>query len=793
VADVTTLGRYRIERVLGQGAMGVVYEAFDPRLHRRVAIKTILKSHLDPRTAQDYSQRFIREAHAVAKLNHPHIVQVHDFGEEGDVAYLVMEFVNGRELKSYFDSGERFDLKQAVRIVTELCEALEFAHRAGIVHRDVKPGNVMLDAEMRAKLTDFGVARVQDPNARQVTQAGTVVGTPAYMSPEQIAGRPVDARSDVFSTGVVLYQFLTGELPFDGGGAWTIAKKIMQDEPALPSTIDTTVSPLFDSVVAKALAKRPEYRYQSAHAMGVALTRALEGKSDSETNATVILPDKNVSPAVGKPTEADVAFWRSIQDSNDPRGFELYLEQFPDGIYAKLAQHKLALLIDAKRQPSATGRTSRFAAPIYLTVVGLIIVTASLATWVMWRSASQPTPLAMTASSPAIEKPASQPVLVPPAPIEEPKVIPEKAADKPAPAPRRVTAEDKAAADRAAEEKRAAEKVLSEKRELERIELEKNARDKAVKELAEKRAKELLAIENVDFLYDLQRNLEIGATTSVQIRQDAAAGSVLARMQLCAVSTIERFDVGLSPQDGIGECRALASDGIPMAHYLYGRAYGTGRGVQRDPAQAAKWYRLAAQKGNAAGMSALGVVLELGVAVEKDYVEAVKWHRMAADRGYGLGYANLGWMYAEGRGVKRDDAEALRLFRLAAEKNEPVGMHRLGQMAMRGQGMAADYSEALRWYRRAVEKGLPGAMYSLGWMYAEGRGVPRDDAEAVKWYRKAAAKGDGLGMTHLGWHYETGRGVAKDGQQALSWYRKAVEIGYEPAKRDVARLAKALQ
>jgi TPR repeat protein len=107
--------------------------------------------------------------------------------------------------------------------------------------------------------------------------------------------------------------------------------------------------------------------------------------------------------------------------------------------------------------------------------------------------------------------------------------------------------------------------------------------------------------------------------------------------------------------------------------------------------------------------------------------------------------------------------------------------------------MAADYSEALRWYRRAVEKGLPGAMYSLGWMYAEGRGVPRDDAEAVKWYRKAAAKGDGLGMTHLGWHYETGRGVAKDGQQALSWYRKAVEIGYEPAKRDVARLAKALQ
>ena len=231
--ELKTLGRYNIERMLGKGAMGVVYEGIDPKLNRRVAIKTILKSHLDPDTAKDYSMRFSREAQAVARLNHPHIVQVYDFAEEGDIAYLVMEFIRGKELKNFFDANERFDIKEAVRIMCELLDALDFAHNAGIVHRDIKPANVMLDAQARTKLTDFGVARVQDTDRTQAerTQAGTMVGTPAYMSPEQITGGTIDKRSDVFSAGIILYQFLTGEKPFTGGGAWTIAKKIIQEDP----------------------------------------------------------------------------------------------------------------------------------------------------------------------------------------------------------------------------------------------------------------------------------------------------------------------------------------------------------------------------------------------------------------------------------------------------------------------------------------------------------------------------------------------------------------------------------
>src|SRR5215510_9176400 len=210
------LGLYQLQRVLGKGAMGIVYEALDPKLHRKVAIKTIQISQLDEETAKDFSARFVREAHAVARLNHPNIVQVYDFGEEGDTAYLVMEFIRGNELRTELAANPRFDRKECVRIMCELLDALDFAHEAGVIHRDIKPANVMLDGQRRAKLTDFGVARLTDADRSGAdrTQAGAVVGTPSYMSPEQVQGLRIDRRTDIFSAGIILYQFLTGQRPF---------------------------------------------------------------------------------------------------------------------------------------------------------------------------------------------------------------------------------------------------------------------------------------------------------------------------------------------------------------------------------------------------------------------------------------------------------------------------------------------------------------------------------------------------------------------------------------------------
>src|SRR5690349_20016888 len=363
--------------------MGIVYEGMDPKLHRKVAIKTILKGHLDDEeAAKEYSMRFMREAQAVARLNHGNIVQVYDFGEEAEVAYIVMEFIKGKELKNFFDANERFELKEAVRIMCELCDALDFAHEGGIVHRDIKPANVMLDAQAKVKLADFGVARVTDTDRTSVekTQAGTMVGTPAYMSPEQITGGNIDRRTDIFSAGIILYQFLTGEKPFTGSGAWTIAKKIIQDHPPVPSSINNTISPLFDAVVNKALSKQVETRYQTAKDFGAALKRALEGKAEEDDSdktvvgsmAAVSMPSPSAAMAKSDGTstasrgstsagsqEVELEFWRAIKDGNDPDDFELYVQQFPNGIYAALAKRKIAKLKGVAPEESVSKEQER--------------------------------------------------------------------------------------------------------------------------------------------------------------------------------------------------------------------------------------------------------------------------------------------------------------------------------------------------------------------------------------------------------------------------------------------------
>ena len=282
MTDLQQLGRYQLLRVLGRGAMGLVYEGVDPKLNRRVAIKVILTSRIDDALRAEYSSRFIQEAQAVARLNHPNIVTVYDFGEENGIAYLVMELIAGEELRSYFDESQAFQLEftleDSVRMTCELLDAVGYAHQHGIVHRDIKPANVMLNAQLMVKLTDFGVARMQDVNANH-TEAGTMVGTPSYMSPEQIAGQAVGPRSDIFAVGIILYQFLTSEKPFRGTGLFDMQQKIMYAQPALPSTLNPLISPMFDRIVLRALAKRPDDRYQTARSFRDDLRRALNGET----------------------------------------------------------------------------------------------------------------------------------------------------------------------------------------------------------------------------------------------------------------------------------------------------------------------------------------------------------------------------------------------------------------------------------------------------------------------------------------------------------------------------------
>ncbi len=259
--ETRTLGRYEILAELGKGTMGVVYRANDPLLSRTVAIKTVNMS-TDPEEMAEYEARFNQEAKAAGGLNHPNIVTIHDIGRSGNLAYMAMEFLEGSELRALMKPGEPVAPARAVEIAAQVAEGLAYAHQHGVVHRDVKPANIMILDSGIAKITDFGIARMRSSEVK--TQTGIVLGSPRYMSPEQVAGKRAEPRSDIFSLGVILYEMLTGKPAFTGDDVTSVMFQILNVVPPPPSSVNPEVPAVLDFIVAKALAKPAEDRYQDA-------------------------------------------------------------------------------------------------------------------------------------------------------------------------------------------------------------------------------------------------------------------------------------------------------------------------------------------------------------------------------------------------------------------------------------------------------------------------------------------------------------------------------------------------
>src|SRR4029079_4520676 len=257
---ISTLGRYKVVSEIGQGAMGVVYKAVDPIIDRTVAIKTI-NLNLSKSELEEYEARFQQEIKAAGRLNHPNIVTIYDVGKTDQCAYMAMEFLEGQELKDIIASGKLLTPDAVVDIITQVADGLWFAHQQDIVHRDVKPSNIMVMKGGVAKITDFGIARL--PNSAVKTMTGLILGRPRYMSPEQVIGKTIDARSDIFSLGVVLFEALTGVAPFDGDNVNAIMYATVNTTPPSPSSHNRNVPAMLDLIVAKAMAKLLEDRYQT--------------------------------------------------------------------------------------------------------------------------------------------------------------------------------------------------------------------------------------------------------------------------------------------------------------------------------------------------------------------------------------------------------------------------------------------------------------------------------------------------------------------------------------------------
>lgn len=268
-----TLGRYQIVGELGRGAMGVVYKGEDPKIRRTVAIKTVMLSDFDQDMLEEMKSRFFREAESAGLLTHPNIVTIYDCGEEHDLAYIAMEYLHGEDLEAFTKKENLFPLRETLAIVAQVADALDYAHAKGIVHRDIKPANIMRLKETNdVKVTDFGIARI---TASSKTKTGVILGTPSYMSPEQIAGKKVDGRSDIFSLGVVLFEMLTGEKPFHGDDMTSLMFNIAKERHAPPTTINPKIPSVVEKIIDKALVKDPEKRYARAGQMAEHLKKVV--------------------------------------------------------------------------------------------------------------------------------------------------------------------------------------------------------------------------------------------------------------------------------------------------------------------------------------------------------------------------------------------------------------------------------------------------------------------------------------------------------------------------------------
>ncbi|GAM09393.1 putative serine/threonine-protein kinase [Geobacter sp. OR-1] len=384
--------------------MGVVYEAQDPNIGRIVALKVLRPDRI---TTETFVNRFLKEAKVIGRLSHPNIVTIHDVGEDQGTVYIAMEFLEGTALSDMI-KDKHLEPRDVVDIAMQIAETLEYAHQKGVIHRDIKPSNIVVQADNRIKITDFGIAHIEDPSATVQTQAGEIMGTPAYMSPEQIQGQPVDGRTDIFSLGVILYEMSTGQRPFGKGKSLaTIFNDIMQHTPEEPCKTSPLIPVKLSDIIMKALSKEPDERFQSGREMAEALRQSLVAAQPAE-------------PAVIKEPPATRSYAK-------PAGVIMAIAVAVAGIAYLLPGRSTVDKEKPAERPAATESVQRQAVPVPAAPPATIVKPAP----------EPPKPVAAPPPEPALPKPlpAKPTPKVSPRPAELPPPVKTKAPPEERPAP----------------------------------------------------------------------------------------------------------------------------------------------------------------------------------------------------------------------------------------------------------------------------------------------------------------------------------------------------------------------
>jgi serine/threonine protein kinase len=606
------IGRFLIRGELGRGAMGVVYDAIDPLIGRSVAVKVIhLGASTDPQQADFLRDRLFREARSAGQLFHPGIVVILDVGQQGDTAFIAMERVDGKSLLQTLAAGPPVETARALEILRQTAAALDYAHGRGIVHRDIKPANIMLQDGGMVKIADFGIAKVI--SGQQATVTGIVMGTPSYMSPEQIESQPVDGRSDQFSLTVVAFELLTGARPFQSDSLATLTYMIVHGNRPSARAVNPRLPESVDEVLGVGFSRNPAARYQTCSQFVATLTAAIDSTPLQNLEKTSVSQPSVSRPVVSQPV---------MQPAHGSR-LVLYVLAF---------------------------------------AAALVLAGAS---WFMF--SKQP--------GQARAGPDVPPVIPPPAIAAAPVITPAPVKATPAP-PIKAPVPKKEApvatiqlfeAEPSSIEPGASTKLRWNVTHAKEIQL-----DHGIGPVAASGTMDVSPLASTTYeMTATGASKEVRSTVSVEVKPAAGA-----RPRVLYEQALKMRSAGLGPAY-LAVLQKAAAAGSPRAMVDLGELYRDGDGVTKDENEAAHWFRRAADTGNAVGMVFLGVMYQNGAGVEKDDSEAVKWFQKAADRGNSAGIYHLAIKYERGEGVARNVEKAVELYQKAADMGNVEAGRRL--------------------------------------------------------------------------------------------------------------------